>query len=69
MSIVRALTLAIMACAAALVSHWAAAEDGYELWLRYHPVEEQWIGAYRAAAAQIVPGADSDTLQIGRAHV
>ena len=32
----------------------ALAEDGYELWLRYHPVESQWSGAYKATTTQLV---------------
>jgi alpha-glucuronidase len=69
MPILRVLALAVMACAAATVSPLVAAEDGYELWLRYHPVEEQWIGSYRAAAAQIVPGGDSDTLRAAQGEL
>ncbi len=37
----------------------AHAEDGYELWLRYPPVEAAWLGAYRGAATEVVVGADS----------
>jgi len=69
MPIVRVLVLAVMACAAAIVSPWAAAEDGYELWLRYHQVEDQWIGPYRAAAAQVVPATNSDTLRAAQAEL
>ena len=69
MPIVRVLALAVMACAAAIVSPWAVAEDGYELWLRYHSVEDQWIGPYRAAAAQIVPATDSATLRAAQAEL
>ncbi len=65
----RALILAVIACAAAATSPIACAEDGYELWLRYHPVEEQWLGAYRVTAMQIVPGEPSDTLQAAQAEL
>ena len=34
---------------------WVArAEDGYELWLRYHAVEAPWLDRYRDAAREIV---------------
>jgi alpha-glucuronidase len=32
----------------------AKAEDGYDLWLRYHPVETENADAYRAAVASLV---------------
>ena len=30
------------------------AEDGYELWLRYHPVESAWLDRYRGAAVELI---------------
>jgi alpha-glucuronidase len=33
----------------------ARAEDGYDLWLRYRPVETPWAERYRAAASLLVP--------------
>jgi alpha-glucuronidase len=62
----RALAFAVVACAAAAVGPRAWAEDGYELWLRYHRVEARWLEPYRAAAVQIVPAAGSDTLKIAQ---
>jgi alpha-glucuronidase len=37
----------------------AHAEDGYDLWLRYHPIEAPWSARYRNFATQVVatPGA------------
>jgi alpha-glucuronidase len=32
----------------------ARAEDGYDLWLRYRPVDTPWAERYRAAAAELV---------------
>jgi alpha-glucuronidase len=32
----------------------AGAEDGYDLWMRYHAVEAPWLGRYRSAAREIV---------------
>ncbi len=32
----------------------ARAEDGHELWLRYHVLEEPWRGGYEAAITQLV---------------
>ncbi len=45
-----------------LVAPVAAAEDGYDLWLRYKPVEEPWATRYRATLTQLVAPADSATL-------
>ena len=47
----------------------ASAEDGYELWLRYHPVESQWTAMYRAAATQVVSPATSPTLKAAQAEL
>jgi alpha-glucuronidase len=44
----------------------ARAEDGYELWLRYHPVEKQWLGKYRAEAASLVTAGTSPTMRVAR---
>ena len=33
----------------------AHAEDGYDLWLRYRPVEAPWLERYRASARELVP--------------
>jgi alpha-glucuronidase len=49
-----------------LAIHTAAAEDGYELWMRYQPVESQWLAPYRSATAQIVGAAASPTLRVAR---
>jgi alpha-glucuronidase len=40
----------------------APAEDGYDLWLRYRPIEEPWATRYRATLTQLVAGRDSATL-------
>ena len=58
----RALFAAMIAAALFLTTAWAAkAEDGYDLWMRYRPVE---AGAadYRAAATQLVVAGESSTL-------
>ncbi|HET7606514.1 MAG TPA: alpha-glucuronidase family glycosyl hydrolase, partial [Sphingomicrobium sp.] len=39
----------------------AVAEDGYDLWLRYRPVEAEWRAAYAARAASIVDESRSPT--------
>ena len=38
----------------------AHAEDGYDLWLRYRPVEQPWLARYRASIREIVPPAASN---------
>ena len=63
---VRALAVLGIAATVAAASTPATAEDGYELWLRYHPVESQSIAPYRAAARQLVQGTASQTLHVAR---
>ena len=47
----------------------AGAEDGYELWLRYRPVEAPALAQYRAAATALVGTAGTPTLQVARAEL
>jgi alpha-glucuronidase len=59
--------LAVIATAAAMPTH---AEDGYDLWLRYHPVASDSLRAYyRHAASEIVSGSPSPTLDITRSEL
>lgn len=44
----------ILACLAIVTPCVARAEDGYELWLRYHTIEAPWQGRYRLATREIV---------------
>ena len=39
------------------------AEDGYDLWLRYQPVEQQWLAPYRAAATTLVTAGTSPAVK------
>ena len=41
----------------------ARAEDGYDLWLRYRPVEAAWRVQYQPATAALVPLGGSPTIQ------
>ena len=34
----------------------APADDGYDLWLRYVPVTDEWLRRYRASATEFVGG-------------
>ena len=52
-----------------LAAATARAEDGYDLWLRYIPVASEWQARYRPAAATIVPGGDSATMQVAVAEL
>jgi alpha-glucuronidase len=52
-----------------VVAPLAAAEDGYDLWLRYRPIEEPWARRYRAALTQLILAGDSATLQAARAEL
>src|SRR4051812_15056707 len=49
----------LIAAALMLIPAPAFAEDGYELWLRYRPVEAGAIARYRASATAIVRQGDS----------
>jgi alpha-glucuronidase len=55
----------LFACALAFSSS-AFAEDGYDLWLRYHPVEKEYLATYRAEAAALVPAGNSPTIAAAR---
>jgi alpha-glucuronidase len=47
----------------------ASAEDGYDLWLRYRPVEQPWADRYRAALTQLIAGSESPTLRVAHAEL
>ncbi len=55
--------------AAVAVSPAVRAEDGYDLWLRYRPVEAAQRQPYQSATAQIVGDADSAVLRSARAEL
>lgn len=49
-------------CAALPAGH---AEDGYDLWLRYRPLQPEWVDTYRKGISEIVPPpSPSPTLDI-----
>ena len=45
------------------------AEDGYNLWLRYVPVEHAWLSRYRTSATELVGQELSPTLRAARAEL
>lgn len=45
------------------------AEDGYDLWLRYRPVESAWLPAYSSVATELIGGTDSSTLLAARSEL
>jgi alpha-glucuronidase len=47
----------------------AKAEDGYDLWLRYRPVEAQAAGRYRTALTEVVVSGESPTLEAVRTEL
>jgi alpha-glucuronidase len=47
--------LALLAWAAISAMPRAYAEDGYDLWLRYRPVEAPWLERYRLSVRELVP--------------
>ena len=44
----------------------ARAEDGYDLWLRYHPLASAQADTYRQQASQLVAGASTPTQEVTR---
>ncbi|UNU01112.1 alpha-glucuronidase [Xanthomonas translucens pv. translucens] len=44
----------------------AQAEDGYDLWLRYQPLAEAQVAPWRAAATELVAGADTPMQRAAR---
>src|SRR5580692_5516321 len=52
-----------------VVARSAPAEDGYELWLRYRPVEAAWLRSYSSAARELVGTTDSATLLAARSEL
>ncbi|MGH8259319.1 MAG: alpha-glucuronidase family glycosyl hydrolase, partial [Steroidobacteraceae bacterium] len=62
--------LLLVALAGLLAAPTAQAEDGYDLWLRYVPVEGERLPQYRGAATQLVMGnAPSATQRAARAEL
>ena len=59
-----ALALSVVGAASA-----ARAETGYDLWLRYRPVEASWQARYAQAATVLVDGAHSPTLDTAEAEL
>src|SRR3954471_13937839 len=47
----------------------ARAEDGYDLWLRYRPVEASALAQYRPLAAAIVSEGTSPSLEAAKAEL
>jgi alpha-glucuronidase len=56
----------LLAVFAPLVLSSAYAEDGYDLWLRYTPVEKPYLADYRAEAKELVSAAPSPTIIAAR---
>ncbi|RUL62177.1 alpha-glucuronidase [Dyella dinghuensis] len=62
----RAFALAILIVASVLHVTSARAEDGYELWLRYHPLTAGQATIYRIDASQLVMGSATPTQRVTR---
>lgn len=58
--------LLLLGCLLLGLASIAGAEDGYDLWLRYQPLEPVWVERYQAQASALVGKADSPTLQAAR---
>jgi alpha-glucuronidase len=58
--------LSLWALCAAFFMRPAAAEDGYELWLRYHPLPAEQRALYAPATSQLVMPTPSPTLAVAK---
>jgi alpha-glucuronidase len=47
----------------------AWAEDGYDLWLRYVPVQGERLERYRVAAQELIPGGSSPTIRAAQGEL
>jgi alpha-glucuronidase len=56
----------IVALAAILLPTLAHAEDGYDLWLRYRPIEPTALGRYQPMATALLPRGASPTIAAAR---
>jgi alpha-glucuronidase len=61
--------MALVFVALTLCGHPVHAEDGYDLWLRYRPLDTQWVGPYKHAATLLVGDANSPTLQAAQSEL
>jgi len=61
--------LALLLLAALIAPTRASAEDGYDLWLRYRPVEAAWQSRYAPAATELVGASGSATLEAAGAEL
>jgi alpha-glucuronidase len=58
--------LSVLALCATLFMQPAAAEDGYELWLRYHPLPAEQRALYAPATSQLLMPVPSPTLVVAK---
>ncbi len=65
----RVLVAGAVVLASILPVQQLRAEDGYELWLRYRPVESAHAGEYRGAVMQLVAAATTPTQIVTRAEL
>ena len=63
----------LLACLSLLVllgaANYAVAEDGYDLWLRYRPIEAASMQRYAGVATALVAGTASPTLAVTQAEL
>jgi alpha-glucuronidase len=67
-AIVWAGLLALLSILAAIATP-VSAEDGYELWLRYRPMEAAAVADYRAVVTRLVPGGASPSITAATAEL
>ncbi|WP_136258047.1 alpha-glucuronidase family glycosyl hydrolase [Rhodanobacter lindaniclasticus] len=65
----RPFAAGLLALAACLCAGHARAEDGYELWLRYHPLPAAAAAAYRNQAGQLIVGKATSTQAATRSEL
>ena len=69
LSPVKAALRLLAALCALLLAPAAMAEDGYDLWLRYQPVEAEWQARYAPLAQRIVVAGESPGLAAARTEL
>src|SRR6185437_7185562 len=61
--------LVAIAVAGLALARTAPAEDGYRLWLRYVPVQSQWLARYRASTTELIGANASPSLRAAQAEL
>ena len=67
--LLRTFAAAMLIVAVTLFTSPVRAEDGYDLWLRYHPLATEQANTYRSHASQLIAGSATPTQTVTRAEL